>query len=168
MHSDHTWLNGGTTYPPAALEDAGPVARGLLEGVVAPTRFFYWFSTDGSVDHLVDPTGREFVRFGSNRSDRFVCLALDNLSVLDIRPNDLTVRSLINSDFNKFLDFMATLEARYPYYTDEDEIETMIEASRALREELAEIDSDALAPGTYWSDFLSDVANGDYAVSVDD
>jgi hypothetical protein len=168
VYADHAWLNGSVTYSPQALTVVGPVAGDLLRRRPVPTRFFYWFKTDGTVTRQIDSAGRVLVRFGLARSDEYICLTLDDLSIVEVVPADSSVISLVNTDLDKFLDSMAFCETRYPYYTDQDDVDVTIAVSTALRDGLAKIDPRALLPGSYWSNFLADVANGDYSIAVDD
>jgi hypothetical protein len=165
VYPEHVWLEGQVAYEIGALDRVDPAARGLLESRKIPTRFFFYFRSDGTVETVHGGSGRTFVRFGYTRDKEYICLAGDDLTVVEISPRDNSVISLAGSSLGQFLDIMAFCEDRYPYYTDEDDIDTTIEASSSLRRNLSAIDSEALSPGSYWSNFLSDVANGDYAVS---
>jgi hypothetical protein len=167
---EHHWVNGSATFSEAELGNIAGGATDLLATRSVPVRFFHYFWTDGSIERLTDGNGRSFVRFGFTRGDELICLALDDLSILQIWPHDLSILTMVNSDLDNFLGFMALCEERYPYYTDEGEgdFEVFIEASERLNGELAQIDSGALAPGSYWSNFLADVSNGDYAETVDE
>jgi hypothetical protein len=168
VYTDHTWLNGAVTYPAEALRVAGPVVGDLLRRRSVPTRFFYWFKTDGTVTRQVDPSGRVLVRFGLTRSDEYICLVLDDLSIVEAAATDSSVISLVNTDLDKFLDFMAFCEDRYPYYTEQDDIDVTIAASSSLRDGLTQMDPNAFLPGSYWCNFLADVANGDYSIVINE
>jgi hypothetical protein len=87
----------------------------------------------------------------------------DTGQVVLVRKGSFEVASMVNANLEAFLEFMGQCEDRYPYYTDEGDLDDSIEASDRLRSELSEIDPGALREGSYWSDFLSDVAIGDYA-----
>ena len=63
---------------------------------------------------------------------------------------------------------MASCEEHYPYYKEGAGFDLAIAASGGLRLGLEPIDPGAFTPGSYWSDFLSDVSNGDYGEPVDD
>jgi hypothetical protein len=149
------------------LDQVDPAVRGLLESRSIPARFFSYFRSNGTVEAIRDGSGRKLVRFGYTRDNEYICLAAGDLTVLEVLPRDNSAISLAGSGLDQFLDLMAACEDRYPYYTDEGDIETSIEVASSLKRELSAIDPEAISPGSYWSNFLSDVANGDCSVSVD-
>lgn len=168
MHSEHVWMGGQAAYDTEALDRVDPAVRGLLENRSIPARFFFYFRSDGTVETFEGGSGQALVRFGYTRDNEYICLAAGDLNVLEVLPRDNSVISLAGSGLDQFLELMAACEDRYPYYTDEDDIETSIEAASSLERELSAIDPEAISPGSYWSNFLSDVANGDYSVTADE
>jgi hypothetical protein len=167
MYPEHVWMKGQVVYGPEELEQVDVTVRGLLESRSIPVRFFSYFRSDGTVETIQSASGRAFVRFGYTRDDNNICLATDDQTVVEVWPRDNSITSLAGSCLGKFLDIMAVCEDRYPYYTDQDELETLIEAANALERELRTIDPEVLVPDSYWSVFLSDVQMGYYAVSED-
>jgi SUKH-4 immunity protein len=168
MHPGHVWMEGQVAYDPGALGQVGAAVRGLLESHSIPVRFFSYFRADGTVKTIRDGSGRAFVQFGYTRDDRYICLAGDDLTVVEVRPRDNSITSLAGSGLDQFLSIMAVCEDRYPYYTDQDELETLIEAANSLERELRAIDPEVLGPDSYWSVFLIDVQMGDYAEVSED
>ena len=154
------WLFGAATfknlreYPAFAASPDGGRMIGL------PQRFFHYFTTDGLLRPLDHGTG--IIRFGYSISGDYI--AVDSASGRVVLANAKTssISSVVNSSLANFIDFLQVCESRYPYYADEGDLDDSIQAAEALRNELASIDPAALEPGTYWSDFLSDVAIGDY------
>jgi hypothetical protein len=164
------WKNGPAAFADDSLGQAGSLVADLFEGNVLPLRFFHYFMTDGSAELMKSSAGRPVLRFGFSRGSDVICLALDDLSVVELTSRDNSIVSFVNTSMEKLIDFLGLCEDRYPYYPaaeDEDEDEgdflVSMQAADRLRAELLPIDEPALAPGTYWSDFLSDVANGDYS-----
>lgn len=148
-----------------------PRVRSELLARVIPARFFYYFEAAedllpvrvGSVDN--------FVRFGSTRDGSMVCISAADMSIWELSTKVGIGRSLVNSSLDSFLRVMAICEEWISGHerVDDDEeelgeefIERWVETSEAIRDRVERIDPECLFEGSYWSDFLSDVANGDY------
>lgn len=169
MALEHQWLNGPARFPGGTIERLPPSVGDVLAGGRIPAEFFHYFRSDGAAEQISSPDGRHLTRIGFTRSGDYVAVDDDNLTVLQLRPVDLAVSSVINTTLESFAEFLAICEDEYPYYTDDDSgFEACEAAADNLRSVLMRIDARALDPGTYWSDFLADVANGDYAEVVDD
>jgi hypothetical protein len=167
MYPEHVWMKGQAVYSSGELAQVDIAMRSLLESRGIPASFFSYFRSDGTVETIQSASGRALVRFGYTRDDNNICLAADDQTVVEVWPRDNSITSLAGSGLGQFLDIMAVCEDRYPYYTDQDELETLIDAANALERELRTIDPEVLAPDSYWSVFLSDVQMGYYAVSED-
>ena len=170
MTSNQQWLNGAAEYSTEALENLPPAVRIVFGNGSIPVRFFYYFSSDSLVEDVPGVADRRLIRFGFSLSRDYILVDLDTLEVLQVRPRDLKVVSLVNSSLDSFISFLALSEDRYPYYDDngEGDFDLFMAVSNELKSKMAQIDARALAPGSYWSDFLSDVGNGDYGETVDD
>ncbi|MGX4736166.1 SUKH-4 family immunity protein [Kitasatospora griseola] len=170
MHNERQWINGSCTY---SEESLARLPEELVEACrhgLFPTRFFHYFRADPAIERMSDSEGHELTRVGFSLSGDYIVVGSTDGRVLQVDSVDVHTVSVVNSSLNAFADFMSLCEERYPYYSDsgEGDFEVSIAASEQLREELTPLDPGALAPGTYWSDFLSDVANGDYAEVVDE
>jgi len=154
------WTHGAVTIEGLTL---GNDAR----SVTLPRRFFNYFVTDGILRPL-GGEGSHLTGIGYTRTGNDIAIRGDTGQVVLVRKGSFEIASMVNTNLEAFLEFMGLCEDRYPYYTDEGDLDDSIEASDGLRSELNEIDPGALGQGSYWSDFLSDVAIGDYAEVSDD
>lgn len=162
---EHIWLHGGVVVNDLADRSIPRNLRGV--GSHLPSRFFHYFMT-AEAFHSLGRSGRAgLVEIGRSRSGDLVAVEENTGKVVLADPENLRVSSVINVNLEAFIRFMEICEDRYPYYSDEGDLDESIEFAMSLRDELTLVDPDALSPGSYWSDFISDVANGDYAEPVD-
>ena len=170
MPVEREWLNGAAQYPNVALEALPAALSSVFASGAIPSKFFYYFTADSAIEEVHGVPGRRVVRFGYTRPGDFVAVDLDNFEVLQIRAGATNVTALINSSIEAFSDFMRLCEERYPYYVTggDSDFDVFMSAADVLKSGLAVIDSRAFEPGSYWSDFLSDVGNGDYGEPSDE
>ncbi|MFC1429409.1 SUKH-4 family immunity protein [Streptacidiphilus sp. N1-3] len=170
MHNERQWINGSCTYSGESLAGLPEELVEACRGGLIPTRFFHYFRADPAIERVPDSEGRDLTRIGFSLSGDYIVVGSKDGNLLQVDSVDLHTVSVVNSSLNAFVAFMSLCEERYPYYSDagEGDFEVSIAASEQLGEELTPLDPGALVPGTYWSDFLSDVANGDYAEVVDE
>ncbi|SCL20765.1 SUKH-4 immunity protein [Micromonospora rhizosphaerae] len=72
--------------------------------------------------------------------------------------------TVVNTSLGAFRESLLQVDARYPFYPSNRNLEMAEEAEAELRQILVEIDGIATAdPDGFWSAFLDDVAVGDYA-----
>ncbi|WP_165950191.1 SUKH-4 family immunity protein [Actinomadura sp. GC306] len=145
--------------------------RTELRHLGVPARFFYYFQAAEGLNLIEEGPGVGLVHFGFTRDHRKVCISPTDLSIWEVAENPPIGRSLINSSLEGFLKFMAICEKRISSQqcVDEEEeelgeecIECWLKVANDIRTRMAKGDSSALFDGSYWSDFLSDVENGDY------
>jgi hypothetical protein len=141
-------------YPSFASSAKGRRAVGL------PRRFFHYFTTDGVLRPIDSGTG--IIGFGYSIVGDHVALDTGNGRVVLVRAKTRCIFSVVNSSLANFVDFLQVCESRYPYYPEKVGFDDSELAAEAIEGQLADIDPVALDPGTYWSDFISDVANGIY------
>jgi SUKH-4 immunity protein len=168
MQTEHQWSEGQVTFEAEHLTQVPPEIAALLMSYPIPRKFFEYFFADGSVDVLIGPADLELVRFGYGRSTTPIGLNARTHEVNMVMGNNPAEISLVNSSLDKFLDFMALAEGEYPYYTDEADLETTGDFSDKLYAQLEKLDPPAFSGWSYWSTFVSDVGNGDYAEIVDE
>jgi hypothetical protein len=158
--ASHQWAHGAVI-----LE--GLVVGDRAHHATLPRRFFYYFTTDGDLRPLGGGETRlTGIGYASTGDD--IAVDGDTGQVVLVCRGTSEGASLINTSLDAFVNFLRLCEDRYPYYTDEGDLDDSIEAASSLRSELVGIDPDALRQGSYWSDFLSGVAMGDYAEVSDD
>jgi hypothetical protein len=166
VNQHHEWDYGTADYPQAGEEGIAFWARNYLLDRKIPARFFYYFT---ATDTLVPVGG--LICFGLTRDQDMVCLEKVDSSVWEVSSRSDGAHSLINSNLDAFLEIMAICEeviSGHERVNDDEQeleeefIERWIETSNDLRGRIAIIDPPSLFDGSYWSDFLSDVANGDY------
>jgi SUKH-4 immunity protein len=158
--TDRQWTHGAVTVEGITLGDD-------TLSVTLPRRFFNYFVTDGILRPL-EGGGGHLAGIGYTRTGDDIAIRGDTGQVVLVRKDSFEIASMVNTNLEAFCEFMGLCEDRYPYYTDEGDLDDSIEASDGLRSELSGIDPAALREGSYWSDFLSDVAIGDYAEVSDD
>jgi hypothetical protein len=170
MPVEREWLNGSAWYPDAALEALPATLSAVFSSGAIPKRFFYYFTADGGIEEVQGVPGRRLARFGHTRPGDYVAVDLDTSEVFHIRVRGTGDVTLINSSLEAFSEFMWLCETRYPYYTTggDADFDVFVAAANRLKSELSLIDSHAFEPGSYWSDFLSDVGNGDYGEPSDE
>ncbi|MBC6471369.1 SUKH-4 family immunity protein [Actinomadura alba] len=142
----------------------------MLRSREAPVRFFYYFTAADNLLLIAADSVGDCLRFGFTRDGNMVCVSAVDSSVWEVPVNETGGESLINSSIDSFLEIMAICEdliSRHERADDEGElgeehIERWIETSESICRRIEEIDPSSLFAGSYWSDFLSDVANGDY------
>ncbi|QXJ24410.1 SUKH-4 family immunity protein [Actinomadura graeca] len=135
-----------------------------------PARFFHCFQ---AVEDLRSAllSAEQSVGIGFTRDGDLICISAAGSSIWEV-PKAGGGMSLINSDLASFLEIMAVseelisgceyLDDGADEEMDEDYVQRWVAVSEAIRERIASMDPPSLAAGSYWADFLSDVANGDY------
>ncbi|WP_146087638.1 SUKH-4 family immunity protein [Thermomonospora echinospora] len=172
MSRNHVWIYGAASFSGGGLEGVEQQDRRIFESRMLPIRFFHYFEMAGSLEYLSVESVRDFICFGFTRSRDLVCLSIVDSSIWEVTPVGTGFdKSFINSTLDGFLDVMVVCEDMISGHAREDDdevelaeeyIERWIATSESIHDRISQIDSRALFPGSYWSDFLSDVANGDY------
>lgn len=160
MAKSWQWRSGAATYENLADYPSFPSSARGRRAVGLPRRFFHYFTTDGVLRPIDSGTG--IIGFGYSIAGDHVALDTGSGRVVLVRAKTGFIFSVINSSLGSFVDFLQVCESRYPYYPDKVGFDDAELAAEALQGQLADIDPVALDPGTYWSDFISDVANGIY------
>lgn len=165
----HEWEHGVADYSGPSSGEMDPEVRIKLQRSGVPARFFHYFEATEVLALVEGLPGGDLVQFGFTRDRDLVCISPTDSSIWEIPEGSAGGRSLINSSLDAFLEIMASCERMILHQEcgDEEElgeeyIECWSEVSRDLRALMAEVDPSALFDGSYWSDFLSDVENGDY------
>ncbi|MEU8077946.1 SUKH-4 family immunity protein [Catellatospora citrea] len=160
------WRSGLMRYDAAALDGVDPAVRDVLTGHDLPREVLGIFTADAVPEPLVDSSGARLVRFGVTREQDLICLALDDLSIRELKAGSHECMSKINSSLAAFIGFLNICENAYPYclndFDDDEEMEDPGLAAATIRKKFAELDHGTLTPDGYWDRFLIDVSFGDY------
>jgi hypothetical protein len=111
-------------------------------------------------DRATQPT-EDLVCFGSSGLDGKICIEVPSGSIVRVF-GDASTRRLVNSDLEAFTAVVSAVIERFPFYTQDSELEDWTRAADDIRGIVAGIDPPALADTGFWETFTDDVENGDY------
>lgn len=125
---------------------------------VAPSFCFYKPAEKlGSV--TIDGAGT-FVRFGKIGRDTGIYLHEETGQIYSWFDSD--EKQFINSSIDAFNGIIGELSRRYPFYSEDTDVEDWEAAARMVRSIVTEIDPLAADEESFWSYFSSDVGGGDF------
>lgn len=111
-------------------------------------------------------TQADGILLGYSRENVELYLEFRSGNVLLLWPQE-EGRAVVNTSLSAFRESLVQVDARYPFYPKDRDLDMAQDAEEALRRILTEIDGAATAdPDGYWSSFLEDVAVGDYAATA--
>lgn len=130
--------------------------RGLLEEGI-PEYFFYRdYSADPDLAVVQRLERVPLVRFGSDGAG---IMGVDARSgrVLRVYGSRYEKEWPVNETVLKFTETVRALTERFPYYGDDAGYGEIEAAAQELRRIIASIDSEAMAPGSYWAELADEV-----------
>lgn len=133
--------------------------RGQLRHASLPDSLITIFRKDAEFPD-VQADGRHMVRIGHSREQEDIAIDVATGEVVLVDGG--SVAGVVNTDLDSFVRSLEFVAGHLPFYSEEDDFEEAEEAARQLADGLAAIDSRSADEGSYWADFLSDVADGDY------
>lgn len=169
MVGHQEWSAGSVNYDSAMLAVFdGRITQALLDSSV-PTRVFNLFEAVVPPQQVVSSIDDSLFQLGLNVWGDLICVQAHDLAIVQLGKRSYAFESVVNTHLDNFLQFLAMVEAGYPFGVigggDEDDDDWDLEttaASEVLAAKMAAIDPEALLPGSFWDIFLSDVAIGNY------
>lgn len=130
--------------------------RGLLEEGI-PEYFFYRdYSADPDLAVVQRLERVPLVRFGSDGAG---IMGVDARSgrVIRVYGSRYEKEWPVNETVLKFTETVRVLTERFPYYGDDAGYEDIDAAAHKLRVIIKSIDSEAMAPGSYWAELVDEI-----------
>jgi hypothetical protein len=125
-----------------------------------------------ALEVVVHPTGSAVVCFGAQPlgDDIGVELATGHVVWMFSRRLQSGMPHLaaippgfVNSDVGSFIGCVRAAIARFPYYSRKAELEERVAVADGLAGVLRRTDAAAIVPDRFWSTFVDDLTNGDFA-----
>lgn len=125
-----------------------------------------------TLEVLVHPPGNLVVCFGAQPLDDDIGVELATGRVVWMFSRRLQAGmphlaaippGFVNSDLGTFTSCVRAAIARFPYHGRNAELEERVVIADDLAGELRRIDAEAMVPDRFWSTFIDDLANGDFA-----
>ena len=110
--------------------------------------------------------GRSLIAFGLSGLRGMVCLDPASGAVVHVPNPDGPQWNLVNASVDKFIECVAAVIGRFPFYDDEDEPDCWESVADELAETLEGIDEAAGTHNCFWVTFVDDVRIGDYSTSI--
>jgi hypothetical protein len=133
-----------------------------LEGEIeleVPAEFFAYQALD-LIERVSGRGGRSFARLGSVEDEVGVYLDEDSGEVISwFDPDDVT---FVNSSIEKFTECVRILTERFPYYSEDSDLEDWMGAAVEIQKLIKKIDPAAYREGSFWYEFRWDVTMGEY------
>ena len=115
---------------------------------------------------VVVDSGGNLIAFGSSGLRGMVCLDSANGVVVHVPNLDGLQMNPVNSSIDSFIECVAAVIERFPFYGDDDESDLWESLADELAETLGGIDETAGAHNGFWVTFVDDVRMGDYSTSM--
>lgn len=151
----------------AAADDCPPEVSAFLRGTGLPRKVITIFeAAPAAGKRCALLGGREIagITLGHSREQDEIFLDFESGRVWLLASWRPDQPILVNSSLRAFVDSLMLAAARYPFYPPDRDLDDAERAEGALRDALEEIDESSTGdPDGFWSAFLDDVANGDYA-----
>ena len=125
-----------------------------------------------ALELVVHPTGSVVVCFGAQPHGDDIGLELATGNVVWMFSRRLQSEmphlaaippGFVNSDLGCFNGCVRTATARFPYYSRNAELKERIAVAEQVAGALRKIDAVAMVPDRFWSTFIDDLMNGDFA-----